>query len=294
LVREGGVYVGKKFGEWQVFSDVVYNGTNLEIAQAFLSTSMDNGLSWKLGKFDGMFGAYAGTVDPWTHRLISKGMLQGYTPDSHTGWTGSYSLSDMLKVSALVANNSDTVDGSKAGSHNPDLGVVVNADLDAVKADVGALFKTGGRGDGATPAATAVPLEGKLGYTVTANVHGNFSGFDLGVYGLLDKADANDANDDAAKSDFGVGVNVGYDLTSKLALNVRGEYLDTNSKAYLSPLTSESVGTDVNNVMLATVGAMWKFSDSVKGRLDYSYLKVDADTKEEPVNAIQAGIVANF
>ena len=286
LVREGGVYVGKKFGEWQVFSDVVYNGTNLEIAQAFLSTSMDNGLSWKLGKFDGMFGAYAGTVDPWTHRLISKGMLQGYTPDSHTGWTGSYSLSDMLKVSALVANNSDTVDGSKAGSHNPDLGVVVNADLDAVKADVGALFTTGGRGDGAAPAALEAA---ELGYTVTANVHGSFSGFDLGVYGLYNKADVKDA-----ESDFGVGVNVGHDLTSKLALNVRGEYLDTNSKAYLNPITSELVGDDVNNVMLATVGAMWKFSDSVKGRLDYSYLKVDADTKEEPVNAIQAGIVANF
>ncbi len=296
LVREGGVYVGKKFGEWQVFSDVMYDGTDLEIAQAFLSTSMDNGLSWKLGKFDGMFGAYAGTVDPWTHRLISKGMLQGYTPDSHTGWTGSYSLSDMLKVSALVANNSDTVNGSKAGTHNPDLGVVVNADLDAVKADVGALFKTGGRGDGATPAAAA--KEGKLGYTVTANVHGSFSGFDLGVFGLLDKSDANDANDDAAKSDFGVGVNVGYDLTSKLALNVRGEYLDTNSKAFLNPISGNpsdaAVTGDVNNVMLATVGAMWKFSDSVKGRLDYSYLKVDSEETVEPTNAIQAGIVANF
>ena len=280
LVREGGVYVGKKFGEWQVFGDFMYNGSDFGVSQAFLSTSMDNGLSWKLGKFDGMFGAYAGTVDPWTHRLISKGLLQEYTPESHTGWTGSYSLSDMLKVSAVVANNSNpnTVDESTEGTHNADLGVVVNADLDAVKADVGALFTTGGSS-----------AESELGYTVTANVHGKFSGFDLGVYGLYNKADVKDA-----KSDFGVGVNVGHDLTSKLALNARGEYLNTESKAFLSPISGASIGTDVKNVMLATVGAQWKFSDAVKARLDYSYLSVKADTTIDPVSAIQAGVVANF
>jgi len=277
LVREGGVYVGKKFGEWQVFGDFMYDGFDFGVSQAFLSTSMDNGLSWKLGKFDGLFGAYAGQHDAWTHRLIGKGLLQGYTPDSHIGWTGSYSLSDMLKVSAVVANNSDT----GTDTHNPDLGVVVNADLDAVKADVGALFKTGGNGD-ATKGS-------ELGYAVTANVHGKFSGFDLGVFGLYNKADVKDA-----KSDFGVGVNVGHDLTNKLALNARGEYLNTASKSYLNPVSGASEGTDVKNVMLATVGAQWKFSDAVKARLDYSYLSVKADTTVDPVSAIQAGVVANF
>ena len=277
LVREGGVYVGKKFGEWQVFGDFMYTGSTFGVSQAFLSTSMDNGLSWKLGKFDGLFGAYAGQHDAWTHRLIGKGLLQGYTPDSHTGWTGSYSLSDMLKVSAVVANNSDT--GTDA--HNPDLGVVVNADLDAVKADVGALFKTGGNGTS----------ESELGYAVTANVHGKFSGFDLGVFGLYNKADVKDA-----KSDFGFGLNVGHDLTSKLALNARGEYLNTESKKFTSPfvVAAYSTATDVKNVMMATVGAQWKFSDAVKARLDYSYLSVKADTTVDPVSAIQAGVVANF
>lgn len=282
LVREGGVYVGKKFGEWQVFGDFVFKGQDAlvySVSQAFLSTSMDNGLSWKLGKFDGLFGAYAGQHDSWTHRLISKGLLQGYSPDSHTGWTGSYSLSDMLKVTAVVANDTDTASQATNGTRNPDLGVVVNADLDAVKADVGALFTTG-NGAGS---------ESELGYTVTANVHGKFSGFDLGVFGLYNKNDVKDA-----KSDFGVGVNVGHDLTSKLALNVRGEYLDTNSGKFIAPGATVASGTDVNNVMLATVGAQWKFSNSVVGKLDYSYLKVDADTKVEPTNSIQAGVVANF
>ncbi len=296
LVREGGVYVGKKFGEWQVFGDFMYDGSDIGVSQAFLSTSMDNGLSWKLGKFDGLFGAYAGQHDAWTHRLISKGLLQGYTPDSHTGWTGSYSLSDMLKVSALVANNSNSyvaksafnqidldAESAKAKAHlgtrNPDLGVVVNADLDAVKADVGALFTTGGNGT----------AESELGYSVTANVHGKFSGFDLGVFGLYNKADVKDA-----KSDFGVGVNVGHDLTNKLALNARGEYLNTASKSYLNPVSGDLEGTDVKNVMLATVGAQWKFSDAVKARLDYSYLSVKADKTVDPVSAIQAGVVANF
>jgi hypothetical protein len=240
---------------------------------------MDNGLSWKLGKFDGLFGAYAGQHDAWTHRLISKGLLQGYTPDSHTGWTGSYSLSDMLKVSALVANNSDVATGSSTGTHNPDLGVVVNADLDAVKADVGALFTTGGNG-------TAVS---ELGYSVTANVHGKFSGFDLGVFGLYNKADSKDA-----KSDLGVGLNVGHELTSKLALNVRGEYLDTNSGGYIAPGYTKSSGSDVKNVMAATVGAQWKFSNSVVAKLDYSFLKPDATAKQEATHGIQAGVVANF
>ena len=284
LVREGGVYVGKKFGEWQVFGDFMYIESAFGVSQAFLSTSMDNGLSWKLGKFDGLFGAYAGQHDAWTHRLISKGLLQGYTPDSHTGWTGSYSLSDMLKVSALVANNSNPNLVKDEGTGHPDLGVVVNADLDAVKADVGALFKTGG---------FTSDTGSELGYAVTANVHGKFSGFDLGVFGLYNKADVKDA-----KSDFGVGVNVGHDLTNKLALNARGEYLNTASKSYLNPVSgelSDAADTgDVKNVMLATVGAQWKFSDAVKARLDYSYLSVKADKTVNPVNAIQAGVVANF
>jgi hypothetical protein len=291
LVREGGVYVGKKFGEWQVFSDVKYDGTNLQVSQAFLSTSMDNGLSWKIGKFDGLFGAYAGTVDPWTHRLTEKGMLQGYSPASHTGWTGSYSLSDMLKVSALVANDSDTAATAAQpnnGTRNPDLGLVVNADLDAVKADVGALFKTG-NGAGSNS---------KLGYTLTANVHGKFSGFDLGVYGLLDKDDAEDANNDAAKSDFGVGVNVGYDLTSNLALNVRGEYLKTKSGNFVDAVGATfapGVGNNAaNSVMMATVGGQWKFSNSVVGKIDYSYQKVDANTDVEAAHLVKAGVVANF
>ena len=153
----------------------------------------------------------------------------------------------------------------------------MNADLDAVKADVGALFGSGGH-DG---------VDSELGYTVTANVHGSFSGLDLSVFGLFFKDDVKDA-----KSDFGVGLNVGYNLTNKLALNARGEYLDTNSKSFL--LLGETVGTDVNNVMMATVGAQWKFSDSVKGRLDYNYVKADAETKIDAINGIQAGVVANF
>ena len=287
LVREGGVYVGKKFGEWQVFGDFMYGETadahGLNVSQAFVSTSMDNGLSWKLGKFDGLFGAYAGQHDAWTHRLISKGLLQGYSPDSHTGWTGSYSLSDMLKVSAVVANNSG-VDASSVGTNNPEFGVVVNADLDAVKADVGALFKTGGKTD-----SQKANLQSELGYSVTANVHGKFSGFDLGVFGLYNKADSKDA-----KSDFGVGLNVGHELTSKLALNVRGEYLDTNSGGYIAPGYTKSSGSDVKNVMAATVGAQWKFSNSVVAKLDYSFLKPDATAKQEATHGIQAGVVANF
>ncbi len=283
LVREGAVYVGKKFGEWQVFGDFAFgeradNEGTLSVSQAFVSTSMDNGLSWKLGRFDGLFGAYAGTVDSWTYRLTDKGMLQGYTPASHTGWAGSYSLSDMLKVTALVANNSDEKANSSEGTRNPDLGVVVNADLDAVKADVGALFATGNGGSADVSA---------LGYTVTANVHGSFSGFDLGVYGLFNKDDVKDA-----KTDFGFGVNVGHELTSKLALNVRGEYLNTKSKNFADALGNEL--TDVKNVMMGTVGAQWKFSSSVVGKLDYSYQKVSADAKKEPISLVNAAIVANF
>ena len=108
---------------------------------------------------------------------------------------------------------------------------------------------------------------------------------------MYNKADVKDA-----KSDFGFGLNVGHDLTSKLALNARGEYLNTESKKFTSPfvVAAYSTATDVKNVMMATVGAQWKFSDAVKARLDYSYLSVKADTTVDPVSAIQAGVVANF
>jgi hypothetical protein len=332
LVREGAIYLGKKWGtEWEVFGDFAFSsngstltdsagdtsstGPTVSVAQAFISNTMDNGFGWKLGKFDGIFGYYAGRKDSHAHHLTDTGYIQGaYLPGSHLGWLGSYSFSDMLKFSLLVANDDESFgyssgaasagggSGAAVGSsgfRRPDLGVLVNADFDAFSADLGAYIMTGED--------NAASGKAKLGYVVSAVFEGNFNPLTFGVYGVFSQNDADNITLGAKNSsDFGVGANVGYAINDKFGADLRVEYVAMNDKfdvydpttqTWLN-ITGGTPGVEAKSVMAGTIGGSYKFNDNVKAKLDYTYAKFDTKgagaATIDPFHIVQAGVVANF
>ncbi len=311
LVREGAIYLGKKWGtEWEVFGDFAYrggfNGTgNVAVSQAFVAQSMENGLSWKLGQFDGVFGYYAGRVDSHAHALTDTGYIQGaYLPASHIGWMANYSFSDMLKVGVLVANENENFGtsgaagslGGGSGTHSADFGLLVGADFDAFSADVGAYFMTGETGAG---------VESELGYVVSGVVEGNFNPLTFGVYGVYFKNDASATAPAKDEADFGFGANVGYDVNEQFAANLRLEYVGMNDKSsFYNPTTGTWISVlngvndqEVESVLAATIGGGYKFNDNVKAKVDYTYAQIETkgtNADVDPMHTVNAGVVANF
>lgn len=313
LVREGAVYLGKKWSDWEVFGDFSFMSVpaapnaamTLGVSQAYVSNMMENGMHWKLGKFDGMFGYYAGKMDSHAHHLTDMGYIQqAYLPRSHTGWAGGYSFSDMLKLSVVIANDDETFGGpatvaNSSGSHHLDAGVVVNADFDMFDADVGVLFLTG---------EDSGPAKNELGYVASLALNAKLSMVNLGVFGVFAKDDQADSD-----SDFGIGGVAGFDVNDKAGLDVRAEYvaMGKNSGKTAGVATRKSAFYDqvdhawvaagpgvtaVKNVLVGTIGGHWKFNDAVKAKLDYTMIKVGTDGTEniDTASVIQAGVVANF
>lgn len=314
LVREGAIYLGKKWGtEWEVFGDFSFTGdtssgvTGVGVAQAFVANTMENGFSWKLGKMDGVFGYYAGRVDSHAHRLTDVGYIQeAYLPAYHTGWMGTYSFSDMLKVSLLVANENEEFgttgmsgaagSGSNRGTRAVDAGLLVGADFDAFSADLGAYIMTG---------ETAKKAE--TGYVVSAVVEGNFNPLTFGVYGVYFKNDADAGVGSKDESDFGIGATAGYDINEQFGADLRLEYVAMNDKStYYNPVTNAWDNTtlttvdptaEVESFMGATIGGHYKFNDNVKAKFDYTYAKFETkgtNVDMDPAHIVNAGVVANF
>ncbi len=291
MVNEGALYIGKKWAEWEVYGDFSF-GTdfdgagNVEVAQAYVMQTMDNGFSWKLGKFDTLYGYYSGRGDSHAHRLNSTGLLQNYFPN-HVGWAGSYSFSDMLKATLVVANDTET---TGSGTRHPDMGITLSADVDTFSADAGVLFTTG----------STTAAKNEMGYIGSLVVEGKFEPLMVGVFGLYSKDDS-----DGADADFGVGLDLGFDMNDKVGFNVRGEYLKIESgtlnlgKKGVSTLTG--VGSTVTSALLksamaVTAGGQYTLAENVKLKVDYTYMKVDGDSgfDVDPFHVVQAGVVANF
>ncbi len=113
MLNDGAIYFSKKLDGGEGFVDIPYvewlnSGSplgNNGKTQAWLSYSYSNGLSWKLGKFDRIFG-FEGN-DTKDIFFASQGIVYGNLPISHTGLTASYKVMENLTVQGIVANHSD-------------------------------------------------------------------------------------------------------------------------------------------------------------------------------------------
>ena len=83
------------------------NGSTIPIRQAYvaLRTPVGNGIDWKVGVFDTIIG-YESTSDPLNPNYTRS---YGYSiePTTHTGVLATYKVTDVLALSAGVANSSN-------------------------------------------------------------------------------------------------------------------------------------------------------------------------------------------
>ncbi len=162
-VAEGALYLGKTMGMGEVMVDLPFAGggaTNTftfatGMAQAWVGWKYDNGFSWKMGQFDGIYGFEANdSADRFfsvagllkAGHPTTAGLLKAGHPTTHTGLKVAYAMSDSMNFHFLVANpaNSGTMTGG-----NPDFGVRLDTKMDAYTASLGALFsKAVGAADG--------------------------------------------------------------------------------------------------------------------------------------------------
>ncbi|HVU28313.1 MAG TPA: outer membrane beta-barrel protein [Verrucomicrobiae bacterium] len=190
-------------------------------AYVTLRTPVGNGIDWKVGVWDTIIG-YESSSAPLNPNYTRS---YGYTiePTTHTGILGTYKINDEFTVSAGVA------DGSKAGVGPA--GVNGRLAYETQKAYMGSVAFTApdswGWVKGATLSAGVIDAAGTgLGTTslyVGATVPTPISALKFG--GSFDFLDIhNNAGSDP--SAWIIGLYSTYQVTEKLSLNARGEYIN--------------------------------------------------------------------
>lgn len=212
-VPEGALYFSHSMDAAEVMVDIPFaltgatsNSLSLggSMTQAYLSHKWSNGLSWKLGRFDRLYGYSPNDLAART--LTQQAALWSMVPTTHTGLVLGYGFSDMLDVNFLFANPANTavrVTGVKY-----DLGLQANVKMDAIKASLGWLM-------------------GKSG-AVTSNL------FDV-VLGMTQDKMAVDFNFDMTKATggtaaMGFGLQVKNGFTDTVSGAVRAEWMKDSAK----------------------------------------------------------------
>lgn len=111
-VPDGAIYLSHSMDMAEVMVDVPFSltsatGNALALggskAQAYISHKWENGLSWKLGQFDGIYGYARNDMANWAFAQDSL-LRSNFQPITHTGLLLGYSFSDMLGLNILFAN----------------------------------------------------------------------------------------------------------------------------------------------------------------------------------------------
>lgn len=312
-VPEGALYVGKKFDGSEVYMDLAFGmmagNFQTTISQAWVSASYESGLSWKMGQFDNLFGWYAGRQDSWQTSLSHTGFLQNYFPRLHMGGMLAYNFSDMLDVQLVVANDRDSgVDfadfsGKNGGLYNHngngrlDFGVTVGADVDNFAVDLGVLVENGNQNF----------EEDATGYVGSLSVATTFEPVSVGLYGVFSQPDLKDAD-----SDFGIGLDLGFDFNEQISFAVRGEWAQIgDSNMIMTGIGSNSYdltaipptgsgdgfalsGGEGKQVMQVTVGPQFHMSDNVMAKLDYTWEQLKNDDDDETLHGVSFNVLAHF
>jgi hypothetical protein len=299
-VPEGALYVGKKFDGSEVYLDLGFTETSgtftATISQAWVAANYENGLSWKMGQFDNLFGWYAGREDSHQYNFSHTGFLQNYFPRLHMGGMLAYNFSDMLDVQLVVANDRDDNGGAKLddGNGRLDFGVNVGADVDTFSVDVGFLFENGN---------DAVADE--FGYVGSLAVATTFDPVSVGLYGVFSQPDVEDAD-----SDFGVGLDLAFDVNEQISFGVRGEWAQIgDSNVFGSGIGSTTynettmafegdgaalLAGEGKQVMQVTVGPQMRMNDNVTAKLDYTWEQLKNDDDDETLHGISFNVLAHF
>jgi hypothetical protein len=216
--------------------------SDFAIRQAYvaLRTPIGNGINWKIGVWDTIIG-YEGLSSPnnpnYTHSY-------GFTvePTTHTGLLGTYQVNDEVSVSAGVANTFGATINGRAKS--PYGAYVPNESFKTYLASVSFTAPTnwgwlsgstisGGVINGFNQAAAEGSGDRQTslyaGATLSTPLTALKLGASLDYVDMHDYAAVNGEGQDG--SIWAAAIYASYQATEKLALNVRGEFVDDSADA---------------------------------------------------------------
>ncbi len=277
---------------------------DLAVRQAYvaLRTPIGNGIDWKVGVFDTIIG-YETSTGPnnpnYTHSY-------GYTiePTTHTGIQGTYKINDQFTLTAAVADSYSSPINSRAVSpYTP------NSPNESLKTYMGTLAFTAptnwgwvsgstltagfingfaaNNGEGNPVRQTSFYAGGTLSTPITA----------LKLGASVDYLDHHDSIDDEGDGTvWAWAVYAAYQATEKLALNLRGEYVDNRSEIF--DVSNE--GFDNNKIWALTATAQYDLWKNVISRIEFRWDHVEhgqafgGTTAGDPTRANAYMLAANI
>ena len=258
------------------------------IRQAYvtLRTPVGNGIDWKIGVFDTVIGyeSLASANNPnYTHSY-------GFTiePTSHTGVEATYKVSDMVNLTAGIANTFGPTINERA--QGPNLGNSTMAE--SYKTYMAAIGITApsswgwvggstfsvGVVNGFNSGAIAFGGSGQTSFYAGTTLNTPLSSLKLGA--SLDYADVRDVAD-ANAAGFEAGEFTGdgtawagalyasFQATEKLSLNLRGEFLDDS--ADLVEVEDTTTGISRAKIWAATATAQYDLWKNVISRVEFRW-----------------------
>ncbi len=300
-VRDGAVYVSHSVGAGEVMVDIPFGtatntGSGIALtgdkAQAFAAWKYDNGFSWKLGQFDGLFGQEA--IDTVDAKLVTGSTTTALVPTVHRGTIISYGFSDEMKLHFILANpqNIAAMTAVPAGF---DYGAQFQAKFAGFDTYVGYMSLLGHRGQpgvGRTGPASGSQADGagtlfnveskgaKPGSVINVMTDTEFAGMSFGLDISISKPARTTGGDYVQQTGSGVAIkpdqatgvslNIGMPWDSTVDLNARVDYGTGVVKTFGSPVLTYDKNDKTIGVV---VGPTFKMTDDFFVRADVAFYK---------------------
>jgi hypothetical protein len=247
-----------------LFSQSILAGATADLAirQAYvaLRTPVLNGIDWKVGVFDTVVG-YESLSSP-NNPNFTRSWGFSIEPTTHTGILGTYRVSDLVAVSAGVANTVGPVINDKA--HGPNLSGTTKAESYktymasiAVSApdEMGVLAGSTLYG-GIVNGFNGLSGDNQTSYYAGATLATPVAGLRLGA--AFDYLNVRNAPGDA----YAIGLYASFQATEKLSLHGRGEYFEMVGGAPEIWSATGTVQYDLWENVLSRLEVRWDTGDN--------------------------------
>jgi hypothetical protein len=250
------------------------NAPGIRQAYVVLRTPVGNGIDWKMGVFDTVIG-YESNSDPLNPNYTRS---YGYTiePTTHTGILGTYKVSDVLTLSAGVA------DGSNAGG-GPN-GINGTATYESQKAYMGTVGLTAPDSFGALKGATLNfgVIDGIDSTVAGGSRQSYYAGVTLPTPSSAVKLGASydylNFNSSGAGDVWVAGLFATIQSSDKLSFNFRGEIVDATKLPTGSTTVFANPGYAGHYAGELTATVAYQLWANVLSRVEFRWDHVDTDS----------------
>ena len=259
------------------------------IRQAYvtLRTPVGNGIDWKIGVFDTVIG-YESLASPNNPNYTRS---YGFTiePTTHTGIQGTYKISDMVNVTAGIADTvGPSINERAQGPNHATAGSIMAESYKTYMAALGLTAPSSwgwvggstlsvGVVNGFNSGAIEGTGSGQFNFYAGATLNTPLSALKLGA--SLDYVDVRDAKEQAIGFDtdpeftgdgtaWDGALYASFQATEKLSLNLRGEFLDDSAEIVED---SSDLGASRSKIWAATATAQYDLWKNVISRVEFRW-----------------------